>query len=288
MVVVGAEFSTPALDAPTDVRAERQTMSSVAIAWDPVDDLYIDHYTVYRSALEATGYVAIKNTAKLHYIDRFLDDAVWYYKISVVDRFGIESDLSDPVNNITTIPDQPTNLKITRASGRAVSLTWDASTHYLKKKYNVYRSKDGGDFSVVATSENPFFTDTNLEPGAWVYKVAVVDKFGGVSTASATVSHSIKDLLPYKDTVTLALADTLEILDVETALGRRASEGSIVCLGKGKLQVEFSYDGTTYDTPMWLRREDHFNIASKKDFMEVSKIRVKTDLAGTQFTLSVI
>jgi len=78
------------------------------------------------------------------------------------------------------------------------------------------------------------------------------------------------------------------VADVETTLGRKAIEGSIICLGPGKAQLEFSYDGTTYDNPMWLRPEDYYQISSKKDFMEVSKVRIDSDKDNTQVTLSVI
>jgi len=88
--------------------------------------------------------------------------------------------------------------------------------------------------------------------------------------------------------VTVSTAGTPVVADVETTLGRKAIEGSIICLGPGKAQLEFSYDGTNYDNPMWLRPEDYYEISSKKDFMEVSKVRLDSDMDNTKVTISVI
>jgi len=378
MVVVGSS-NVAAPDSPANVRASKRTKTSVDIAWDAVDDPYLSHYVIYRGTSADGDFSAVKNTGLLHYTDRHLEGETYYYYVTMVDKFAIESEASDVVNNTAAAPQPPswvtieqtsthklsiewqdslspykkryhlyrstdgtdytlidmpyanhftddvmtggtkyykialedkfeeisdfsevasftidnpvapTNLAIDRATGRAVTLIWDKIDDENLDGYKVYRSDDGGStYKLIEISEDTEYVDKNLTPGTWHYKITAKDKFKQESDDSNVVSYVINDLLPYKDTVTVSTAGTPVVADVETTLGRKAIEGSIICLGPGKAQLEFSYDGTTYDNPMWLRPEDYYQISSKKDFMEVSKVRIDSDKDNTQVTLSVI
>jgi len=198
--------------------------------------------------------------------------------------------MSQPLVGLSTpLPDAPSDLTITRLSGTTLKMTWDPSTDDFHKYYKVYRSDD--DFTteilIITTAKNEF-TDRDLPVDTWYYQVTDYDLFGVESARSSTKSYEIKALNPYKGTFDIPTAGTPVVKDIETALGRKAVEGTIICLGAGKLQVEFSYDGTNYDTPMWLRQEDYYNISSKRDQLQVSKIRFDTDVSGTDFTISVV
>lgn len=198
--------------------------------------------------------------------------------------------MTQPLKGLGTPPAAaPFNLSISRLSGTSLKLMWDPSVDYYHRVYRVYRSDD--DFvteTIVKTTAINEFTDRDLPIGTWYYRVIDVDKFDIESDASSTSSYEIKELIPFKDTFDIPTAGVPVVKDIEDALGRKAVEGTIICLGTGKLQVEFSADGTNYDTAMWLRQEDYYNISSKKDHIKVSKIRFDTDVSGTDVTISVI
>ena len=198
--------------------------------------------------------------------------------------------MTQPLHGLATPPAAaPSNLSISRLSGTSLKLMWDPSVDYYHRVYRVYRSDD--DFvteTIVKTTTVNQFTDRDLPIGTWYYRVIDVDKFDIESDASSIPSYEIKKLIPFEDTFDIPSAGTPVVKDIESALGRKAVEGTIICLGPGKLQVEFSYDGTDYDTLMWLRQEDYHNISSKKDQLKVSKIRFDTDVSGTDVTIAVV
>ena len=182
-----------------------------------------------------------------------------------------------------------TGLTVTRSSGTNVKLLWNVSTDAFHKRYKVYRSTDNFTTeTLIKTSKLTEHRDTELGTGTFYYRIVDIDTFDGESPASDIVSIVIGDLVPFKDTFDIPNAGTPVVKDINAALGRNATEGTIICLGTGKIQVEFSYDGTTYDTPMWLRQEDYYNISSKKNYMSLAKIRFDTDVNGTDVSISVI
>ena len=198
--------------------------------------------------------------------------------------------MTQPLKGLGTPPAAaPSNLSISRLSGTSLKLMWDPSVDYYHRVYRVYRSDDNFvTETIVKTTSINEFTDRDLPIGTWYYRVIDVDKFDIESDASSISSYEIKELVPFKDTFDIPTAGVPVVKDIETSLGRKAVEGTIICLGSGKLQVEFSADGTNYDTPMWLRQEDYYNISSKKNHIKVSKIRFDTDVSGTDVTISVI
>lgn len=198
--------------------------------------------------------------------------------------------MTQPLKGLGTPPAvAPSNLTISRLSGTTLKLMWDPSVDYYHRVYRVYRSDDNfATETIVKTTAINEFTDRDLPIDTWYYRIIDVDKFDIESDVSSISSYEIKELVPFKDTFDIPTAGVPVVKDIEDALGRKAVEGTIICLGSGKIQVEFSADGTNYDTPMWLRQEDYYNISSKRDHIKVSKIRFDTDVNGTEVTISVI
>lgn len=198
--------------------------------------------------------------------------------------------MTQPLKGLGTPPAlAPSNLTISRLSGTSLKLMWDPSIDYYHRVYRVYRSDDNfATETIVKTTAINEFTDRDLPIGMWYYRIIDVDKFDIESDASSIPSYEIKKLIPFEDTFDIPTAGVPVIKDLEGALGRKAVEGTIICLGAGKIQVEFSYDGTNYDTSMWLRQEDYHKVSSKKDQLEVSKIRFDTDISGTEVTIAMV
>ena len=89
------------LDArPTNLEA-RSSIDSIKLLWEPGANAYVDAYNVYRSTSEDGGYVKIGTVpvGTDYYIDNdsSLEKGVrYYYYLTVVDTFGIESEPIDP------------------------------------------------------------------------------------------------------------------------------------------------------------------------------------------------
>lgn len=201
--------------------------------------------------------------------------------------------MSLPLGGLTTpAPPTPTGLTVVNTHGTHLQLKWDQSgdEERYHKSFEVYRSDD--DFATETLVKSPTklteMTDRNMEIGTWYYRVVDVDIYGLKSDPCASVAFEIKKLIPFEDTFAITTAGIPVVKDIEGTIGHKAVEGTIICLGAGKIQVEFSYDGVAYDTLMWLRQEDYHNISSKKDQLKVSKIRFDTDVSGTQVTLAVV
>ncbi len=167
----------------------------IYLSWSkPTDNggFPILYYNVYRSVGSANNYFLYDFSYSKSYIDENVDiGKSYYYKVTAVNKIG-ESNASESVNMIpTAIPIAPTNLKATISQG--IILTWDEPNSNGGSEiiyYRIYRStvKDSEIYSIVGTSENTTFIDTNIEIGKTYYYMVTAVNDAGESGASDILS----------------------------------------------------------------------------------------------------
>ena len=167
----------------------------IYLSWNkPTDNggFPILYYNIYRSIGSPDNYFIYDFSYSKIYIDEDVEiGKTYYYKVTARNKIG-ESNYSEPASiTPTAIPGAPTNLQITFALG--VQLTWDEPNSTGGSPiiyYRVYRTtvKDSEFYSIVGTTENTTFTDTNVEIGKTYYYVVTAINNAGESDHSEVKS----------------------------------------------------------------------------------------------------
>lgn len=109
------------------------------------------------------------------------------YVVTAVAATGESADSAALLLAPSGPPPVPAGVTATSATYARIYLTWNAS--YDAASYNVMRSRDhGGPYALVASTVNPFYTDTGLLNGATYYYVISAASEEGVSSNSVEVS----------------------------------------------------------------------------------------------------
>ena len=178
----------------------------IGIEWNKNLENDISFYKIFRTIGVNSDYTLIDSTSSTFYSDLNLEyDSTYYYKISAVDQFGRESNLSDSVfatpKNLYS-PYPPYYLNI---NGRnwddslSVKITFGESFSSDVQFYEVHRSLIDGfepeEESMIGKTDRLSFTDSGkLELlTTYYYKIIAVDKGGLKSVPSVQVSDLILD-----------------------------------------------------------------------------------------------
>src|SRR5262249_42163384 len=92
----------------------------------------------------------------------------YYYRVAATNQLG-DSTLSDTINVLVPIP--PSALTLTGTGTSSIGLSW---TRVANDHYDIERSSDGTNFSVIASNIPSFqtsYTDTGLTPGQYTYRI---------------------------------------------------------------------------------------------------------------------
>ena len=88
-----------------------------------------------------------------------------------------------------SLPSAPTNVRVTSASCRALTIAWNASLDYSGtglRGYNIYR---GGYFLKMVTAPATSTIDEGLSPArSYTYEIAALDNSGNLSARSAVLT----------------------------------------------------------------------------------------------------
>jgi len=92
-------FEPPKISAPTNVQVRNVEENSVRLSWDRPEDIYLDHYIVFRKDPDKKDFAQVAKVSKriLYYIDEFLPPGKYEYKLKSVDKYESESDFSEVV-----------------------------------------------------------------------------------------------------------------------------------------------------------------------------------------------
>jgi len=191
---------------PTGLNIYGAADGQVGIEWNRSLEEDVSLYKIYRSTDSLQNYSAIDSTANLYYIDKYLSyDSVYYYKISAVDKFKLESGLTSavsarPVNKYT--PGIPYGIWIHAKNWKdkkEVELGWFPRNESDIDYYNIFRSTtsefDADSTNLIGSSSTYNFIDSlNLKLLTdYYYKITAVDKGGLTSNPSNVISDELLD-----------------------------------------------------------------------------------------------
>ena len=183
-----SDFSEPVqitigpVPVPAYLTASREG-NSVNLSWQAVA-VDITAYVIEKSADNETWETLTAVTDTTSCTDQVIDNASYFYRVRAD---GGNNQISEPSNvvEVTVPPDTPTNLRVS-ASGRTVSLVWDASEGATA--YVIQRSTDGTTFEQVAEATEAIHTDTVPNWNTlYHYRVLAKSSIGYLSGPSSAV-----------------------------------------------------------------------------------------------------
>ncbi|RUM64918.1 MAG: hypothetical protein DSZ03_03525 [Sulfurimonas sp.] len=182
----------------TGVTATTEAVKQITISWTPSTDKEIDYYNIYRAVSSDGHFRRVKKTRQTSYVDRINKDGVgYYYRISVVDRDGLESQKSHPPTYGSTLgkPKTPKNFKA-ELINNAVYLSWKRADRRTKSYTLVKTSRSGWlskSTSHIDNIQKTELTDTNIAPDIlYEYQIYAVDANGVKSQPSEAVEISFE------------------------------------------------------------------------------------------------
>jgi len=89
---------------------------------------------------------------------------------------------------------------------------------------------------------------------------------------------------PKKYEGSVAVVGTPVVLNVNTDLGKNAGDGYIINDGPGDLQIDISYDGTTFETDITVEEDEVFDLGG----FNIHTIRIDATENGTEYRALVI
>jgi len=161
----------------------------------PIPD--VDHYNVYASSFVDSLYRLIAKTRALSYSDKFDEDgAVRFYKVTVVDKDGLESTRAiKPVRGVTLGPLVPPLITSAKVINNRVELKWK-SRDTRSEAYNIYKSFwDGWKMKKIKIKgfKGTTFVDPKIQPDTtYTYYVRAVDSYGIESGDSRIIKVEVK------------------------------------------------------------------------------------------------
>ncbi|WP_201338622.1 MULTISPECIES: fibronectin type III domain-containing protein [unclassified Nitratiruptor] len=180
------------------LQASQNLPRKIVLHWQPNSEPDIDHYNIYRSFFELGPYLKIAKAKKTEYTDLIKKDgAKYYYKVTAVDKDGLESFKQDvPVVGKTLSKPLPPVILNYKVEGKTFFVTWQSpdkrAESFIIKKVEKLGFMNSNEY-VFKNIKSTSFSDAGLKPGAkYKYEVIAVDKYGIVSEPSKTIEFTIE------------------------------------------------------------------------------------------------
>ncbi len=182
---------------PAQLRASQNLPRKIHLEWQPSPTLDVVYYKVYRSPFANAFYSYRAKTDKIYFDDKVDDDGkIYYYKVSAVDKDGLESPIPEvPVMGSTLPkPAAPTITAAKTAFNQGIIL-WEPGDDRADR-YDVIRTHWEG----LTRQERRFtniygnkFVDKFMKPGVkYRYRIVEIDRFGLRSDPSEPVDLYIE------------------------------------------------------------------------------------------------
>jgi len=158
--------ATTLLTAPTGVKAESLTSSSITVSWN--DFPTATAYRIYKSESSSGTYTEIGTSTSNSYTDAvgLASNVTYYYRVSVRNN-TLEGDKSGSVS-ATVLLHAPTGVTAAAASSSSITVSWNAVTN--AGVYYVYRSENSsGPYTQVGSTSSLSYTSSNLATATTFY-----------------------------------------------------------------------------------------------------------------------
>lgn len=183
---------------PQGIKTLNDQPRKATVLWDKNLEAEIDHYSVYLSNKFIGPFKKVANVKSPFFIDdkqRLKDATTYYYRVTAVDKDGLESLPSSVFSSTTkTLPSIPTGI-IIKYQNKALMVSWQPVTGTDIFGYLVF--KNGKKLDFVKTS---FFLDTHVTPGmSYRYEICSMDKDQLISARSDKATYKIAKVDILKD-----------------------------------------------------------------------------------------
>ncbi len=208
----------------TNIRATKGLPREIRIEWDKTKTLDFASYNLYRSAKAEDSYSLIAKLKKNFFVDKCEEDAKqYYYKVSVVDKDGLESRYEQNFVSGSTLkkPKAPALVEAKMINNR-VKIFW-SKTDPRTKNYIVSKRYKKGWFEEIVEDfkgiKGKKFIDSDIVPNTtYHYKIFAVDQYGLISEPSIEVELKSKEVeitkLP-KATVNKAVEQSVVVQEIQ-------------------------------------------------------------------------
>jgi len=199
------EEKTP--EPPTGVKAKGGRIRRIYLTWSAYPSSVFREYRIYRAKNRSGDYkliARIKDRTKTSYLDKggLDDNTTYYYRISVTNRAGLETDMSEAVSATTRgKPPMPQMFAAKSREPRRVTLTWKPTESPLDeiRGYSIFRSKEvSGEYTMIARIKDPkrnMFIDKDppLEDNTtYYYRISSYNSVGVSSDLAGPISSTTK------------------------------------------------------------------------------------------------
>lgn len=202
---------------PVGVRIYYASDGEILVEWFSNTEPDLKGYNIYRK-INKSVYQFLTFTTKSYYFDDSLNyEDEYFYRISALDIWGEESELSaevsaKPINRFK--PQKPRYVSINARNWEgkiSIHLNWDLNEESDVAGYNIYRSLTASftadSNSLIAFTNSIQFTDTNnLQLYTdYYYRLRAVDKGGLLSDESSLLSDKVlamaEQIFPSNDAI---------------------------------------------------------------------------------------
>ena len=187
-----------------NITATKKLPKKIEIKWDATVTKDFKNYRVYRSTNIDGSYEMIAELTKTVYVDNIDEDAKkYFYKISVIDKDGLESKYDEESAQGATLtkPNAP-DLVEAKLVNEEVKISWAKGDERVKTYIVVKRYKKSLFDEAIEDYEdikNLEFIDTEIKPAStYYYTVYSVDEFGIKSEPSIEVELKTDKILDTK------------------------------------------------------------------------------------------
>jgi hypothetical protein len=170
------------------------TSSGVTLNWSAPAAGGQTGYNIYRST-DGTNYTLVTSldgNATAWSDTGLAAGTSYYYSIGAFNTAGETVNASSYISTLVTPPNAPAGVTFSAISTTAVTVNWSAATG--ETGYHVYRSTDGTNYTLVATTSSSAtsWSDSSLNPGTfYTYEVGAFNTAGESASASTSVSTLI-------------------------------------------------------------------------------------------------
>ncbi|MDP4128043.1 MAG: hypothetical protein Q8912_14045, partial [Bacillota bacterium] len=159
---------------PRNISATVQVPDKVDVNWDNAEGAV--SYNVYRAPALEGSYIKVGNVTTNHFVDPGLTQPLtYYYKVSAVNKGGIEGNFGDPVGVTGNKLEAPSGVSIIPAAPGQISISWNKLSSATA--YKVYRGEsENGPFVVVGIVTETKLLDSGLTVGIYYYKISALSE----------------------------------------------------------------------------------------------------------------
>ena len=188
----------------TNLQATKDLPKKIKIVWNDSESSDVSFYKIYVSNSPKSGFGYKSKTTMTEFDDMVQEDGInQFYKISTVDKDGLESEISLqlPVMGQTLAKPQTPQVTLAQIQDSKAILNWSNDDERVQS-YIVYKKLKDGIFSTKTITFKDIgearFEDTDIIPGVeYKYSVQGVDDNGLLSEKS----KEIKLFLPKLDNI---------------------------------------------------------------------------------------